>query len=57
MLTTEPLLKYPDFSRQFILTTDASKDAIGAVLWQDFDDGKDLSFEDVKQSENKLFRH
>jgi hypothetical protein len=33
-LTTEPLLQYPDFSKPFILTTDASKDAIGAVLSQ-----------------------
>ena len=34
LLTTEPLLQYPDFSRPFILTTDASNDAIGAVLSQ-----------------------
>jgi hypothetical protein len=27
LLTTEPLLQYPDFSRPFILTTDASNDA------------------------------
>lgn len=34
ILTTEPILAYPDFSKQFILTTDASKYAIGAVLSQ-----------------------
>lgn len=34
ILTTEPLLKYPDFSKQFILTTDASNYAIGSVLSQ-----------------------
>ena len=34
LLTTEPLLQYPDFSRPFILYTDASNDAIGAVLRQ-----------------------
>jgi hypothetical protein len=31
-LTTQPLLQYPDFTRPFVLTTDASNDAIGAVL-------------------------
>jgi hypothetical protein len=34
LLTTEPLLQYPDFTRPFILTTDTSNDAIGAVLSQ-----------------------
>jgi len=34
LLTTEPLLQYPDFTRPFVLTTDASNDAIGAVLSQ-----------------------
>ena len=34
LLTTEPLLQYPDFIRPFVLTTDASNDAIGAVLSQ-----------------------
>jgi hypothetical protein len=33
-LTTEPLLQYPDFTRPFVLTTDASNDANGAVLSQ-----------------------
>jgi hypothetical protein len=33
-LTTEPLLQYPDFTRPFVLTTDACNDAIGAVLSQ-----------------------
>lgn len=32
LITDEPILQYPDFSREFILTTDASKIAIGAVL-------------------------
>jgi hypothetical protein len=32
LLTTEPLLQYPDFTQPFILTTDASDEAIGAVL-------------------------
>jgi hypothetical protein len=34
LLTTEPLLQYPDFTRPFVLTTDASNDAIGTVLSQ-----------------------
>jgi hypothetical protein len=33
-LTTEPLLRYPDFTRPFVLTTDASNEAIGAILSQ-----------------------
>lgn len=39
-LCNEPLLQYPDFKREFILTTDASNDAIGAILSQG-DIGKD----------------
>jgi len=41
LLTTEPLLQYPDFTRPFVLTTDASNEAIGAVLSQG-PVGKDL---------------
>jgi hypothetical protein len=41
LLTTEPLLRYPDFTRPFVLTTDISNDAIGAVLSQG-PVGKDL---------------
>ena len=37
-LTTTPVLAYPDYSRRFILDTDASDFAIGAVLAQ-HDDG------------------
>jgi hypothetical protein len=33
-LSTTPLLQYPDFAKPFILTTDASGYAIGAVLSQ-----------------------
>lgn len=33
-LMTAPVLKYPDFSEEFIVTTDASDYAIGAVLSQ-----------------------
>ncbi|GJQ70538.1 hypothetical protein Trydic_g221, partial [Trypoxylus dichotomus] len=34
ILTNEPLLIYPDFSQDFVLTTDASNFAIGSVLSQ-----------------------
>jgi len=33
-LTTAPVLNYPDFQREFLVTTDASDYAIGAVLSQ-----------------------
>lgn len=33
-LVNEPILQYPDFSKPFVLTTDASNDAIGSVLSQ-----------------------
>ncbi|AAA92249.1 ORF B [Trichoplusia ni TED virus] len=34
LLTNDPILQYPDFTREFNLTTDASNFAIGAVLSQ-----------------------
>ncbi|KAJ2947350.1 hypothetical protein O0L34_g17078 [Tuta absoluta] len=34
LLTNDPILQFPDFDRPFILTTDASDVAIGAVLSQ-----------------------
>ena len=40
-LCEAPILQYPDFSRDFILTTDASTKSIGAVLSQG-EIGKDL---------------
>jgi len=40
-LMSQPILQYPDFSREFILTTDASNDCAEAVLSQG-QIGKDL---------------
>jgi hypothetical protein len=34
LLTSKPLLQYPNFNKPFILTTDASNDTTGAVLSQ-----------------------
>ncbi|XP_033221163.1 uncharacterized protein LOC117175565 [Belonocnema kinseyi] len=33
-ICTEPILQYPDFKKPFVLTTDASNDALGGVLSQ-----------------------
>ena len=38
-LTSAPVLRFPDYSKRFILETDASLIAIGACLSQEFDDG------------------
>lgn len=42
ILTSPPLLQYPNFQKQFILTTDASTFALGAILSQGESVGKDL---------------
>jgi phospholipid-translocating ATPase len=40
VLVTSPILINPDFTRPFILQTDASNNAIGAVLSQQMADGE-----------------
>ena len=39
-LTSAPILAYPNFTKPFILCTDASGVALGAVLMQQDDSGK-----------------
>lgn len=34
LLTNDPILQYPDFQKEFILTTDASNIAISGILSQ-----------------------
>ena len=38
-MATAPVLRLPNFKRQFVVTTDASDVAIGAILEQDFGSG------------------
>jgi hypothetical protein len=51
-LTTKPILQCPDFSKEFILTTDASNQGIGAVLSQGII-GKDLPIAYASRNMNK----
>jgi hypothetical protein len=55
-LTSYPFLQYPDFSKEFILTTDASNCGLGAVLSQG-PIGKDLPVASASRSLNKSEVH
>ena len=49
-LSTEPVLAYPDFDRPFMVKTDASKVALGAVLAQVDDSGNERVLEYASKS-------
>jgi len=51
-LTSQPILQYPEFSKEFTLTTDASNTGLGAVLSQGLL-GKDLPVAYASRSLNK----
>jgi hypothetical protein len=55
-LMSQPILQYPDFSKEFILTTDASNGGAGAVLSQGHI-GKDLPIANASRSFNKAERN
>ena len=57
-LINEPILQLPDYRKNFILTTDACKDGLGAILSQYDDDKKKntlyLMLQDVQQDMKKI---
>ncbi len=51
-LCSAPILQSPDFSREFVVNTDASEVAVGAVLQQDFGRGlQPIAYESQKLSD------
>lgn len=52
MLISDPILAYPDYSKPFVLTTDASNYALGAVLSQ-INEGKDQPVAFASRTLNK----
>jgi transposase InsO family protein len=55
-LISKPILQYPDFTKEFVLTTDASNDGIGAILSQG-QIGKDLPIAYASRNLNKAERN
>jgi hypothetical protein len=55
-LMKQPILQYPDFSKEFVLTTDASNHGLGAVLSQG-QVGKDLPVAYASRSLNQAESH
>lgn len=52
-LISPPILQYPDFSKQFVVTVDASNIACGAVLSQITDNGDDLPISFISKAFQK----
>ena len=58
ILINHPILPYPDFSRPFILTTDASNVALGAVLSQEqLGEDKPIAYTSTTLNETKQKRY
>ena len=59
MCTEAPVLAYTDYTKPFKVHTDASADGLGAVLYQEQDDGKDhviaYASRSLKKSERKYY--
>ena len=55
-LVSKPILQYPDFTKDFILTTDASNEGLGAILSQG-EIGKDLPISFASRNLNKAERN
>jgi hypothetical protein len=55
-LVLKPILQYPDFTREFVLTTDASNEGLGAILSQG-EIGKDLPVAYASRNLNKAERN
>jgi hypothetical protein len=55
-LVSKPILQYPDFTREFVLTTDASNEGRGAILSQG-EIGKDLPVAYAIRNLNKAERN
>ncbi len=59
-LTSSPTLGYADYSREFVLHTDASQDGLGAVLYQDQAEGRKViafASRSLSSSEQKYPAH
>ena len=54
-MATAPVLRLPDFKKQFVVTMDASDVAVGAILEQDFGSGlQPIAFASRKINSTKI---